>query len=392
MHKVVLGVSGSVSAYRACDLARDLMRAGHKVRVCLTDSGEKFVTRSLFEALTGQPCLADTFEEPVAGRMAHIDWARSASVLLIAPATANTVNKLAAGVADDMLTTLALAYEGPVVIAPAMNPSMYSHETTQESLRRLAERGVVILEPAEGDVACGETGQGKLASNQAILEAVQAVLERGALTGRKVVITSGPTREPWDSVRYLSNRSSGKMGLALAKAASLMGAEVVLVTGPTGLTSPRSVATVEVESAAEMLSAALEASRDADLVVGAAAVADYRPSEPVSGKIRRSDGDLVLNLTPNPDVIAEVARANPKAIVVAFAAEPDGSTAHAVQKMARKGVAAIATNDVSRADIGFGSDHNELTLLFADGTQAESGRQSKLACAFWLLGQLAGRL
>ncbi len=392
MPVIVLGVSGSVAAYRACDLARDLMRAGHTVHVCLTDAAQNFVRPAQFEALTGRQTLVDTFEEPVPGRMAHIDLARSADLVLVAPATANTLSKIAHGQGDDMLTTLCIAYEGPIVVAPAMNPTMYANEATQAALSEVSRRGAVLVEPQEGDVACGESGQGKLASNAAILDAVATVLARSrALAGKKVVVTSGPTRERWDDVRYLSNRSSGKMGMALARAAQLMGAEVVLVTGPTGLVPPRTVLAVQVESAEEMLTEALRASAGADLVIGAAAVADYRPAEPIPGKFRRSQDEIVLRLAPNPDVIAEVARQS-GAVCAAFAAEPTADLESAKLKMAKKGVAAIASNDVSRTDIGFGSDSNELALLFSDGEVHHSGVRTKLACAFWMLELLAKRL
>lgn len=379
-----------MACYRACDIARELMRAGLTVRACLTDGAEKFVSRALFEALTGQPALVDTFEEPVRGRMAHIDWARAADLLLIAPATANTLNKIASGTADDMLTTLALAYEGPLVLAPAMNPSMYAHDTTQASLRMLAERAVLIVEPTEGDVACGESGQGKLASYAEIVEAALTVLQASrSLQGKKVLITSGPTYEPIDSVRFIGNRSSGKMGAALAKAARLMGADVTVVTGPTSVPLPKGVEVVRVRTAVDMLEAALLHVNDADLVIGAAAVADFRPAQTFAGKLRRSDGTPELELVENPDVIRTLAsHVRPTARVVAFAAEPDDGLDAAREKLKRKGVHAVAVNDVSDPAIGFESDQNALTLVTENG-QTTSGRRSKLACALWLLEQIA---
>jgi phosphopantothenoylcysteine decarboxylase / phosphopantothenate---cysteine ligase len=383
-------VSGSVAAYRAADLARELMRGGFTVRVCLTDAAQRFVTPALFEALTGEPCLVGAFEEPVAGRMAHIDWAREADAVVVAPATANTLNKLAAGVGDDMLTTIALASDRPLVLAPAMNPQMYAQETTTGALRVLAERGAIVVEPAVGDVACGEHGQGKLASVEAIAAAVQAVVSRRRLwDGKRVLITSGPTREPIDSVRFLSNRSSGKMGAAIAHAALLMGAEVDVVSGPSEAALPLRARVHRVRTACEMLEVALPLAREADLVIGAAAVADYRVANPSSTKLRRAEEDLTLQLVPNPDVIAELAKAT-GGVSVGFAAEPDGGLEEAAAKVRRKGLAAIAVNDISRADIGFDSSHNELALLFADGRSERSGVRSKLRCALWLLECLAG--
>ena len=385
MKNVVLGVSGSVAAYRACDLARELMRRDFSVRACLTDGAQRFVTASLFEALTGQPCLQDAFDEPERGRMAHIDWARAADVLVVAPATANTLNALASGHADDMLTTIALAYEGPLVLAPAMNPSMLGHNTTQASLETLQARAAVIVEPGEGEVACGEQGQGRLASVAQIVEAVETVASAAStLAGKKVLVTSGPTEEPLDDVRVLTNRSSGKMGAAIARAALLMGAEVTVVAGPQRAPLPLRAAVVRVKTAQEMLEAALPLAKDADIVVGVAAVANYRP-ERTAGKLR-SGGEEKIGLEPNPDIISELAQAT-SGKVLAFAAEPDDALEGAREKMKAKGVHAIAVNDVSRTDIGFDSDQNEVVLLTRTGEQ-RSGKTSKLRCALWLLERI----
>ncbi|HTQ08490.1 MAG TPA: bifunctional phosphopantothenoylcysteine decarboxylase/phosphopantothenate--cysteine ligase CoaBC [Fimbriimonadaceae bacterium] len=389
---LVLGVSGSVAAYRAADLARELMRSGFTVRVCLTDAAQKFVSPVLFEALTGQPCLIDAFEEPERGRMAHIDWARQADAIVVAPATANTIARIAHGIGDDMLTTLCLASTAPLVVAPAMNPQMYAGEAHQEALEKLRARAAVIVEPVEGDVACGEHGQGKLASIPEIVEAVKTVAGRSQkLAGQSVLITSGPTQEAIDGVRYLSNRSSGKMGAALARAALLMGAQrVVIVSGPVAVPYPLQAEVVRVVTACDMLEAAQNHAGEADWIIGAAAVADYRPAHPQPGKIRRSAEPLAVELTPNPDVIAELAKLC-RGKVVGFAAEPSGDLAEARAKIERKGLAAIAVNDVSRPGIGFESDRNALTLIMRDGTIASSGVMSKLACALWLIEAIASR-
>ena len=385
----VLGVSGSVAAYRAADLARELMRSGFTVRVCLTDSAQEFVSVALFEALTGQPCLVDTFEEPERGRMAHIDWARAADVVVVAPATANTLNKLAAGVGDDMLTTLCLASSRPLVLAPAMNPQMYLHETTQASLSLLAERGAEIVKPLEGDVACGENGQGKLASIPAIVAAVLSVVSGSSvLQGRRVLITSGPTREPIDDVRYITNRSSGKMGSALARAALRLGAEVTVVAGPQVARLPAGATVVRVETALEMHDAALSLASGFDFIVGAAAVADYHVVNQVSGKMRRSTSSVSLELAPNPDIIAALATANPSATVIGFAAEPTSDLSVAAAKLKRKGLFAIAANDVSQAGQGFDTETNRLDLVFADGRTVSSGLVSKAQCAKWFWEQV----
>jgi phosphopantothenoylcysteine decarboxylase/phosphopantothenate--cysteine ligase len=387
---LVLGISGSVAAYRAADLARELMRRGFTVRACLTEGAEHFVSTALFEALTGQPVLSSVFEEPIPGRMAHIDWAREADVILIAPATANTINKLAHGVGDDMLTTIAIATAKPILVAPAMNPQMFANEATSASLRILEGRGAVIIQPVAGDVACGENGQGKLASIAAIVDEVQSVAQRSRkLSKKKVLITSGPTREPIDDVRFLSNRSSGKMGAALARAALLLGAEVTVISGPVNVTYALAARVEWVQTATQMLEAALKHSPEADLIIGAAAVADYRPVNPQTGKLRRSASDMDLKLTPNPDVIAELARSAPQARAIGFAAEPGSELSEARDKVTRKGLFAIAANDISRADVGFESDQNELTLVDSAGRVRSSGIRSKLACALWLLEQIS---
>lgn len=388
MSSIILGVSGSIAAYRACDLARDLMRMGHEVRVCLTDSAQRFVSVALFEALTGQPCLQDVFEEPERGRMAHIDWARKADLLIIAPATANTLANLAYGKGEDMLSAIALVSVSNLLIAPAMNPSMFTAQSTQTSISILRARGAVFVEPQEGDVACGETGQGKLAANEEILKAAEGLLVRSnALSRQRILITSGPTREPIDPVRFLSNRSSGKMGAALARAALQMGADVTVITGPTHESFPPQVRVIRVETALQMLSAAKPHAETADWIIGAAAVADYRPAEAAQSKIRRSSEPIQLNLVPNPDVIAELAKVT-KGKVVGFAAEPSTDPAEARAKITRKGLYAIALNDISNPSVGFDSDQNQLILLSRDREPIASGTQSKLNCAIWLFDNL----
>lgn len=393
MPNVVLGVTGSVAAYRAADLARDLMRAGCTVRACLTESASRFVSTDLFEALTGQPCLIDTFDEPIPGRMAHIDWARQADVLVIAPATANTIAQIARGEGTNMLTTLALAFEGPMVVAPAMNPAMYGKEAIEGAIDDLQARGAVLVEPVEGDVACGEHGQGKLASNERIVEATLVLLSRKEmLSGKRLLITSGPTQEPIDAVRYMTNRSSGRMGAALAQAGLLMGAEVSVITGPTHVPLPRLARVMKVRTAAEMLEAALKEAPQANWILGAAAVADYRPESPIEGKRRRTGEPWSLRLIPNPDVLAAMAAAaKPGATLIGFAAEAGSDEESARDKVKRKGLFAIAMNDISRRDVGFETAENELHLLFADGQEQFSGRRSKLACALWLLEAVAAK-
>lgn len=387
MKSLVLGVSGSVAAYRAADLARTLMKSGWQVRVCLTDSAKKFVTPALFEALTGQPCLEDVFEEPVKGKMAHIEWARQADVVAVVPATANTVAKIAHGIGEDMLTTLVLASTKPILVAPAMNPAMYADAAFQDALEILRGRGARIVEPLEGDVACGENGQGKLASIEALSAEIDSMgVRSNRLKGQKVLITCGPTQEPLDSVRYLTNRSSGKMGMELARAAVQMGAEVTVVHGPVHVPVPFGAKAVRVRTALEMLSAAEQIAPTTDWVFGVAAVADYRPAHRHEGKLRRSAENMALELVPNPDIIAQLAKvAKPSAKVVAFAAEPGNQEDSAKEKLARKGVFALASNDILGATTGFEVETNSLTLFSHSGATATSGNLSKFNCAVWLL-------
>jgi phosphopantothenoylcysteine decarboxylase/phosphopantothenate--cysteine ligase len=386
----VLGVSGSIAAYRAADLARELMRNGFTVRVCLTDSAQKFVQPALFEALTGNPCLIEAFEEPERGRMAHIDWARQADIIIIAPATANTINKIAQGIADDMLSTITLATTKPIVIAPAMNPQMYANEVTQQSLEELEARGAYIVEPEEGDVACGENGQGKLASISSIIFTVNEVATASKLLkGKKILITSGPTQEPIDDVRFITNRSSGKMGVALAKAALLMGAEVSMIAGPQEARIPLQLTVIRVKTALEMLEAMKGQAPQHDWIIGAAAVADYRLENPSPGKLRRSESSLQISLVPNPDIIAEAARLAPNAKVIGFAAEPSTDLSIAKEKIRKKSLFAIAANDVGNTEIGFDSSANAIDLIFADGNILHSGVRSKFQCAVWLLESIA---
>lgn len=391
---LLLGVTGSVAAYRAADLARELMREGWTVRACLSDAAQRFVTPALFEALTGQPCLQDVFDEPVRGRMAHIDWAREADLIVIVPASANTLVKLAYGLGDDMLTTLVLAATRPVVVAPAMNPTMLADPRTQEALMRL-ETWTTVVEPAEGEMACGEMGQGKLASVEQIVEVVRRIRSvRRVLEGRTLLLTSGPTHEPIDDVRFVGNRSSGRMGAAIARAAVQMGARVMVVSGPVRVRYPAESTVVPVRTAEEMLSACRSALGDADIVVGAAAVADYRPEHSQRGKLRRENDAIDLRLVRNPDILATLAReaGTPRPFFVGFAAEPEDGLEYARRKLAAKGIDAIAVNDVSRSDIGFEATTNELTWLTATGEAETSGYRSKDACAVWLLERIAGEL
>ncbi|MGI8922676.1 MAG: bifunctional phosphopantothenoylcysteine decarboxylase/phosphopantothenate--cysteine ligase CoaBC [Fimbriimonadales bacterium] len=386
---VVLGVTGSIAAYRAADLARDLMRAGADVKVCLTRSAREFVTPMLFETLTSNECLTDVFDEPKRGRMAHIDWAREASLVLICPATANSLANLAHGNADDMLTTIVSATRAPIVVAPAMNPEMFASEVNVENTAVLKARGILVVEPQKGDLACGEQGEGKLASVAEIVRhAHEALFLSSLYKGRRIVITAGPTHELIDPVRFIANRSSGKMGIALARAAIQMRAQVTLILGPTSLTAPPSAATVTVTTAAEMLDATLESCSGADMLIGAAAVADYRPATQALEKLK-SGKPFSLELVKNPDILAEANMKYPELPIVGFAAETSGNIDIARKKTEAKGLVAIALNDVSRDDIGFDSAENEVTLLLREGEPIRIKKDSKFNVARKVLEAVA---
>jgi phosphopantothenoylcysteine decarboxylase/phosphopantothenate--cysteine ligase len=383
---VILGVTGSVSAYRSADLARELMREGFQVRVCLSRAAQEFVTPTLFEALTGHPCLTHAFDEPVRGKMAHIEWARDARVVAVCPATAHAIASLAHGTAEDMLSTLIVATEAQLVIAPAMNPQMYASPTNQENLRILARRGALIVEPTEGEVACGETGQGKLAPIETIVQAIKRAAFRSRLyAGKKILISAGSTVEPIDPVRYITNRSTGKMGYALAESALKMGAEVTLLSGPTHLLAPPRAHLVSIQTAEDLLQACLQHAPQADLYIGASAVADYRPATRNPSKIKSDKDSWDLTLVKTPDILKTLKERFPDLPLVGFSAETQPSREEALRKIKEKGLIALAVNDVSRTDIGFGADDNELTVYFPSGESIPLSKDSKFNIAVRLL-------
>lgn len=390
-HKVLLGISAGIAAYKSAVLARLLKQAGCEVRVVMTEGAQAFITPLTLQALTGEPVRTSLLDPEAEAGMGHIELARWADTILIAPATADLMARLAAGMADDLLTTLCLASQSRKVMAPAMNQAMWSHPATQRNAARLAEDGWRLLGPASGDQACGDVGPGRMLEPEAILEALLALfqapeaapastkapeaapasIKTPEAAGLTVTITAGPTREPLDPVRYLSNHSSGKMGYALAEAAAELGARVILISGPVSLPCPAGVERLEVETAQEMHEAAQRLAPESDLFIGCAAVADYRAESAAEHKIKKVEGEeaLVLRLVKNPDIIAEVA-ALPEAsrpLVVGFAAETRDVEAYARGKLARKGLDMIVANDVSREGLGFGSDHNAALLLWRSG-------------------------
>ncbi len=373
--KVALGVSGGIAAYKAAEIVRLLQERGIRIQVIMTRAAQEFVRPLTFAALSGEKVITDMFatgegnpnaQPNIDSAIEHIAVAQSIDALLVAPATADVLAKFAQGMATDFLTTLYLATTAPVVVAPAMNVNMWNHAAMQANLETLKKRGVRIVEPGEGYLACGMTGPGRLAENEAIVAALMEALGASQDLAREtVLITAGPTREKVDPVRYLTNRSSGRMGYALAEAASRRGARVLLVSGPTALTPPGAAELTQVESAEQMRQAVLELLPEATVVIKTAAVSDYRPKSAASQKIKRS-GPMSLELEPTVDILAEVSRHKNSQIVVGFAAETQNALENARKKLASKSLDAIVVNDVSREGVGFDSDRNAVTIITYD--------------------------
>jgi phosphopantothenoylcysteine decarboxylase/phosphopantothenate--cysteine ligase len=385
---ILLGVTGSIAAYKAADIASKLTQSGAEVDVVLTEHARRFVTEVTFRAITRRPVLIDLFDEPEERQIAHIHLAKRADVLLIAPATANILAKLAVGIADDLLTTLALATQAKMVIAPAMNTVMWQHPATQHNVRVLEERGAHFVYPAEGMLACGDVGAGKLADTPVILAAVEQVLNP-PLRGVRILITAGPTEEPVDAVRHISNPSSGKMGYAIAAEAVRMGAEVTLVTGPTLLDPPAGAKTIRVRTAQQMLDACLQVYEEVDVVIATAAVSDYRPAEVWQGKRKKGEEEWTIRLVPNPDILRTLGERKGRHILVGFAAETQELLANAQAKLREKNLDLIAANDVSQEGSGFRTDTNRVTLLWADGRQEPLPLMTKREVAQHLLQRVS---
>jgi phosphopantothenoylcysteine decarboxylase/phosphopantothenate--cysteine ligase len=367
--KIALGVSGGIAAYKAAELVRLLQDRSVRVQVIMTHAAQEFIRPLTFAALSGEKVITDMFgagagEHPnIDSAVEHIAVAQSIDALLVAPATADVLAKFAQGIASDFLSTLYLATTSPVVVAPAMNVNMWDHPATQANLEILKKRGVRIVEPGTGYLACGMTGPGRLAENEAIVAATLEVLGASQeFTGETFLITAGPTREKIDPVRYLTNRSSSRMGYALAEAALRRGARVLLVSGPTALTPPGGAEVTRVESAEEMHQAVLKLLPDATIVIKTAAVSDYRPKSPASQKLKRS-GPVILELEPTIDILAEIARHKQSQLIVGFAAETQNVLENARKKLASKSLDAIVVNDVSREGVGFDSDRNAVTII-----------------------------
>ena len=387
---LILGVTGSIAAFKAVYLLRELTRAGAQVTVVTTAHAERFVGALTFRTLSGRPVLSDLFDPQSPDAVEHVALAERAHALVVAPATANVLAKAAHGIADDFLTTLLLAARCPVLIAPAMDGGMWDHAAVSANVATLRERGVVVLEPDAGALASGLSGKGRLPEVDAIVEALERLLTPARdLEGERLLVTSGPTREPIDPVRYLSNRSSGKMGHAITTAALRRGAAVTLISGPTALTPPPGATFVPVQTAEEMREAALQHLGSATVVIKAAAVADYRVANPAGQKIKsKKDEGLTLDLVPNPDILRELAARKGRTFLVGFAAETNDLRRNAQAKLAAKGIDLLVANDVSRKGIGFEADDNQVVLLDRWGGEIELPMMSKIAVADAILDRV----
>lgn len=389
--RILLGVCGGIAAYKSAEIIRLLRKQGAEVQVVMTQSAKAFITPMTLQALSGHPVHEDLFDTEFEAAMGHIALARWADRVLIAPASANTLAKLASGQADCLLTTLFLAATAPKWIAPAMNQQMWHDEATQANLKTLSERSIGLIGPASGEQACGEMGLGRLSEPVDIVSALASSMESQPLSGKKVLITAGPTQEAIDPVRYLSNHSSGKMGYALAEAAKLAGAAVTLVTGPTALAVPDRVEVVQVTTAQQMHDAVMRLVPEHDIFIASAAVSDYRPTTIQAEKIKKSQAEWTLALTPNPDILKAVASLENKPLCIGFAAETESLLLHAKSKLRNKHCDMIIANDVSQSDIGFGSDDNAVTLVTENGSQPVE-RASKFSIAETIIDAIAATL
>lgn len=379
---VGVGVTGGIAAYKVADLVSRLTKEGHDVHVIMTRAASQFITPLTMKTLSGNPVLIDMFDENSPWKVQHIGIAEQAEVLVIAPATANIIGKMACGIADDLLSTVVLATRAPVLVVPSMNTNMYENPIVQENINRLRKHGFIVMEPEAGELACGVSGRGRLPNPDSIYEKIMEILSPDqSLKGWTFLVTAGATQEDMDPVRFITNRSTGKMGYALASEAARRGAKVFLVTGPTHLEYPSGVEVIPVRSAREMREAAMQLYPDVDVVIAAAAVADYRPLEYSSSKIKKSDEDLVLKLTRNPDILGEMGQKKGHQILVGFAAETDEVLNNGRAKLEKKNLDLLVANDVTAEGAGFGSDTNIVTMIFKDGTTRPLPRMAKTEVA-----------
>lgn len=389
--KILLAIGGGIAAYKSADLIRRLKERGADVRVVMSQSAKEFITPLTLQALSGYPVASDLLDTAAEAAMGHIELARWADLVLVAPATANLIARINAGMADELITTTCLATESPVVICPAMNQQMYRNQATQDNIKSLSERGLTIWGPASGSQACGEVGPGRMQEPLEIAIQVEQFFAPKLLAGRSLLLTAGPTREAIDPVRYISNHSSGKMGFALAKAAADMGANVTLVSGPVHLPTPAGVNRIDVESTDDMLNAVMAQVDSNDIFIGCAAVADYRVADIATDKIKKSATEMQLALVRNPDILASVASHTPRPFTVGFAAETQDVARYAKDKLIRKKLDMIAANDVSSPELGFNADSNALKVIWEKGEQ-DLPATDKLTLATQLLTLIVKRI
>ena len=389
--KVIVGVTGGIAAYKAAELVRFLVRAGAHTRVAMTANATQFVTPLTFEALSGNKVVWDMFGHGTAA-MDHITWGQDADLIILAPATANFIAKLAHGIGDDFLSTMVLAATAKIMVCPAMNSQMFLNPAVRDNISLLKKRSYTIIEPVEGELACGTEGPGRLPEPEDILEQAEFLLSQHDLSGLGILVTAGATMEPIDPVRYITNRSTGKMGYALARAARNRGAEVTLVSGPTSLRPPAGVNVVRVKTTGEMKRSVFEHRRQCDVIIKAAAVLDYRPKEKADHKIKKGRKTQSLELVQNPDILAELGRTRGEfpCVLVGFAAETEELTANAKEKLQQKNLDMIVANDVSREDSGFESDTNLVRIIYRDGHIEDLPLMTKEEVADQLLDRVKG--
>ena len=385
---IVLGVSGGIAAYKSVELLRLFVKEGANIRVIMTKYAQAFVGALTFKALSGQAVCTDLFEKSDDASIRHIDWAEQADAVVIAPATANIIGKLANGIADDALSTFMMAVTCPVVLCPSMNTHMFESNAVQRNLEMLRSDGYFVIDPEPGSLACGTTGPGRLPEPRDILDRTLFYLTPKDLKDKKILVTAGPTREPVDPVRFVSNPSSGKMGFAVARAAEYRGAKVTLVTGPTPLLDPNNVAMIRVHTAKEMAHAVFEKVSDSDIIIKAAAVSDYRPKDRAEQKLKKEKNELVLSLERTQDILKEIGRNKKGQILVGFAAETEHLEQHAEQKLAEKNLDIIVGNVVGHPDSGFNADTNTVTLFYKDGTKENLPKMPKDDVANILLDRI----
>ncbi len=387
---IILGVSGGIAAYKSVELLRLLIKNGAKVRVIMTQNAQEFVGSITFEVLSGQPVCTSLFEKDGDASVRHIEWANEADAVVIVPATANIIGKLANGVADDALSTFMLAVTCPVMLCPSMNTHMFENKAVQRNLERLKADGHFVIDPESGELACGATGPGRLPEPEDILDRLLYYLSPKDLKDKRVLVTAGPTREPIDPVRFISNPSSGKMGFAVARAAEQRGGKVILITGPTNLPDPNNITVIRTGTALEMAHAVFENMEGSGIIIKSAAVSDYRSKDQAEQKIKKEKDEMVLFLEKNQDILEELGRRKKDQILVGFAAETENLEQNAERKLAEKNLDIIVGNFVGQPSSGFGADNNKVTLFYKDGTKESLPEMEKDDVAHIIIDRILG--